>query len=53
MISLLDVNGKLVHESAENTNKQIDIETPFANGVYFLKVKTGPHFKTLKLMKVE
>jgi hypothetical protein len=52
-ISLVDLQGRTIHESNEKTNTTITIDQPMTNGAYLLKVLTPKAFKTMRLMKLE
>jgi uncharacterized repeat protein (TIGR03803 family) len=52
-VALMDMSGKLVHQSTEKTNTVIGIEKPFVNGVYFLKVRTKDNQKTLRVVRMD
>jgi hypothetical protein len=52
-ISLIDVNGRKIHESTVQTNTTIEIEKPLPNGVYFLKVNAGSIVKTMRVLRVQ
>jgi uncharacterized repeat protein (TIGR03803 family) len=52
-ITLVDVNGRKIHESTVQTNAQIEIEKPLPNGVYFLSVNAGGNFKIIRVVRVQ
>lgn len=52
-VTLMDLNGKAVHESIEQTNKTVEIEKSFAPGVYMLRVLSGGHQQLIRVLKTE
>jgi uncharacterized repeat protein (TIGR03803 family) len=52
-ISLIDLSGQTVHASHIKTNTAVDVERPFANGVYILKVNAGGFNKLIRVVRIQ
>ena len=52
-IKLIDLSGRIVHESFESTNVRIDIEKAFSQGLYILQVQSEEYIETVRVIKVD
>lgn len=50
-ITILDVNGKLIHQEKTEQKKVTVNLLPFANGIYFVKIKYNDQIHEVKLIK--
>jgi hypothetical protein len=53
LVTLVDLTGKVMHESLVKTNTTIEIEKPLSQGIYLLKVKDANNSKTIRVVKIE
>jgi hypothetical protein len=52
-VSLMDLNGRQIHESVEPTNTSVEINKSMPSGVYLLSVKAGTHQKMIRVIKTD
>jgi uncharacterized repeat protein (TIGR03803 family) len=52
-VTLMDLNGRTVHESTVKTNATVNVEKPLANGVYILHANSGTESRWVRVIKVQ
>lgn len=52
-LKLSDMTGKVIFQSAEKTNRTIEIERPIVQGVYIVHVRTASGSKVVRVVKVD
>jgi hypothetical protein len=52
-VGLLDLKGRVIHNSLQETNATIEIGEEMASGTYLLKVQTSQGFKVIRVLKLE
>jgi hypothetical protein len=52
-VALMDLNGRVVHKSIQETNTAAEIKEEMTSGIYILKVQTSYGQKVLRVLKIE
>jgi hypothetical protein len=52
-IKMMDINGRIVHESTEKTNTTIELEKNLVSGIYMLHANSGTQSKWIRVVKIE